>query len=426
MLGYPPYRNDLASGRIVPASWEEDTARVKALGDLTILDLSRVLAGPFCTQVLSDLGATVWKIESPRGDDTRRLGPPFIETESSYYLSINRGKKSVCVNLKDPRGQSLVQRMAQTADVVVENFKTGDLARYGLDYQSIERVNPKIVYASITGYGHTGPRANEPGVDTSLQGMIGLMSVTGEPDRPPSKVGVAMIDLLTGLLSAAGIMAALIERDKSGHGQHIDLSLFDTGIMGMVNVAQNYIATGNPPERYGSAHPQICPYQAFEAKDGRWFMLAVMNDGMFRKLGPLIDRPGIHEDPRFETNAARLAHSSDLLPILVERFSTKRRSEWIAMLNESGITAAPINTFDETLQDPQAAARRVVWNVQHPTIGELPLMANALQYMSRTPAAPQGPPPLLGEHTREVLSQFLSAEELDDYERAGVVGPAVR
>ncbi len=399
---------------------------MKALEDLTILDLSRVLAGPFCTQVLSDLGAAVWKIESPRGDDTRRLGPPFIKTESSYYLSINRGKKSVCVNLKDPRGQRIVQRMAEAADVVVENFKTGDLARYGLDYPSIERVNPKIVYASITGYGHTGPRANEPGVDTSLQGMIGLMSVTGEPDRPPSKVGVAMIDLLTGLLSAAGIMAALIERDKSGRGQHIDLSLFDTGIMGMVNVAQNYIATSEPPARLGSAHPQICPYQAFEANDGRWFMLAVMNDGMFRKLGPLIDRPRIHEDPRFETNAARLAHSGELLPILIERFSTKRRGEWIAKLTEAGITAAPINTFDETLQDPQAAARRVVWNVQHPTIGELPLMANALQYMSRTPASPQGPPPLLGEHTREVLSRFLSAEELDEYERDGVVGAADR
>lgn len=399
---------------------------MKALEDLTILDLSRVLAGPFCTQVLSDLGAAVWKIESPRGDDTRRLGPPFIKTESSYYLSINRGKKSVCVNLKDPRGQRIVQRMAEAADVVVENFKTGDLARYGLDYPSIERVNPKIVYASITGYGHTGPRANEPGVDTSLQGMIGLMSVTGEPDRPPSKVGVAMIDLLTGLLSAAGIMAALIERDKSGRGQHIDLSLFDTGIMGMVNVAQNYIATGEPPARLGSAHPQICPYQAFEANDGRWFMLAVMNDGMFRKLGPLIDRPRIHEDPRFETNAARLAHSGELLPILIERFSTKRRGEWIDKLTEAGITAAPINTFDETLQDPQAAARQVVWNVQHPTIGELPLMANALQYMSRTPAAPQGPPPLLGEHTREVLSRFLSAEELDEYEHDGVVGAADR
>lgn len=393
-----------------------------ALGGLKVLDLSRVLAGPFCTQILSDLGATVWKIESPRGDDTRRLGPPFMQTESSYYLSINRGKKSVCVNLKDPRGRSLVQQMAVGADVLVENFKTGDLARYGLDYESVNRVNPGIVYASITGYGHTGPRANEPGVDTSLQGMIGLMSVTGEPERPPSKVGVAMIDLLTGVLSVTGILAALRERDRSGLGQHIDLSLFDTGVMGMVNVAQNFIATGEAPRRYGSAHPQICPYQAFEAKDGRWFMLAVMNDRMFRRLAPLIGRPAMHRDPKFATNAARLAHKDELIPTLAERFLTKNREAWTQALTDAGITSAPINTFDETLGDRQARARRVVWNVEHPTIGELPLMANALQYMSRTPAAAQGPPPLLGEHTREVLSLFLSDETLDEYEQAGVIG----
>ena len=395
---------------------------MKALGDLKVLDLSRVLAGPFSTQILSDLGATVWKIESPRGDDTRRLGPPFMETESSYFLSINRGKKSICVNLKDPRGQRLVQRMAVDADIIVENFKTGDLARYGLDYESIDRINPGIVYASITGYGHTGPRAYEPGVDTSLQGMIGLMSVTGEPDRPPSKTGIASIDLLTGTLAVTGILAALRERDRTGLGQHIDLSLFDTGIMGMVNVAQNYIATGEPPKRYGSAHPQICPYQTFEAKDGRWFMLAVMNDRMFQKLAPLIGHSTIHEDPRFETNAARLAHKDELIPQLAECFLTKDRHEWIDALTEVGITSGPINTFDETLADKQAKARRVVWDVEHPTIGDLPLMANSLQYMSRTPAAPQGPPPLLGEHTREVLSQFLSADELDEYERDGVVG----
>ncbi len=395
---------------------------MKALGDLKVLDLSRVLAGPFSTQILSDLGATVWKIESLLGDDTRRLGPPFMETESSYFLSVNRGKKSICVNLKDSRGQRLVRRMAVEADIIVENFKTGDLARYGLDYESINRIHPRIIYASITGYGHTGPRASEPGVDTSLQGMIGLMSVTGEPDRPPSKAGIAAIDLLTGSLAVTGILAALRDRDRTGLGQHIDLSLFDTGIMGMVNVAQNYIATGEPPHRYGSAHPQICPYQAFEARDGRWFMLAVMNDGMFQKLAPLIDLPSIHQDSRFETNAARLANKDELIPRLAERFRTKDRQAWIDSLTEVGITSGPINTFDETLADKQAGARQVVWNVEHSTIGDLPVMANSLQYMSRTPAAPQGPPPLLGEHTREVLSQFLDADELDAYERDEVVG----
>lgn len=395
---------------------------MKSLEDLKILDLSRVLAGPFCTQILSDLGATVWKIESPRGDDTRHLGPPFMETESAYYLSANRGKKSVCVNLKDPRGQEVVQRMATDADVIVENFKTGDLARYGLDYASVERINPGIVYSSITGFGHTGPRANQPGVDTSLQGMIGLMSITGEPDRPPSKVGVAIIDLLTGVLSTTGILAALRERDRSGLGQQIDLSLFDTGIMGMINVAQNFIATGDPPARYGSAHPQICPYETFEARDGGWFMLAVMNDRMFQALGPVIGRPGLREDPRFETNAARLAHKEELIPILAERFFTRDRPTWIDELTKVGITSAAINTFDETLQDPQVAARQVLWNVKHPTIGDLPLIANSLQHMSRTPATPQGPPPLLGEHTREVLLQFLTMEELDEYERDGVIG----
>lgn len=395
---------------------------MQALEGLKILDLSRILAGPFCTQVLSDLGATVWKIESPRGDDTRRLGPPFMETESSYYLSINRGKKSVCVNLKHPRGQAVVQRMAAEADVIVENFKTGDLARYGLDYATINETNPGVVYSSITGYGHTGPRAMEPGVDTSLQGIIGLMSITGEPDRPPSKVGVAIIDLLTGLLSVTGILAALREREKSGLGQHIDLALFDAGIMGMVNVAQNFIATGEAPARYGSEHPQICPYQAFEARDGGWFMLAVMNDRMFQALGPIIGRPGLHEDPRFETNALRLAHKPELIPLLTAEILKKDRAVWIEELTKVGITAGPINTFDKTLEDPQAKAREVIWNVEHPTIGNLPLIANALQYMSRTPAAPQGPPPLLGEHTRDVLSLFLNTEELDEYERDNVIG----
>jgi crotonobetainyl-CoA:carnitine CoA-transferase CaiB-like acyl-CoA transferase len=377
-----------------------------ALAGLKVLDLSRILAGPFCTQLLSDLGATIWEVESPKGDDTRRWGPPFVNGESAYYLSTNRGKSSLSVNLKDPRGQEIVRGLAVRADVLIENFKAGDLARYGLDYASVQALNPRLVYASITGFGHHGPRAQEPGYDVALQGITGIMSVTGEPDGSPMKVGVAWIDVLTGLTAAVGVLAALRERDRSGLGQHIDLALFDVGLMAMVNQAQRYLSTREPPHRMGTLHPQIVPYQAFEAADA-WLILAVGNDEQYRKLCKAAGRPDLWEDERYRTNAGRVGHRAQLVPDLEALFRSRPRAEWLALLPPAGVPATPVNDLAEAFNDPQAAYRGLVWEVEHATIGKLPLVANALQHMTRTPARPAGPPPVLGQHTGEVLTAEL-------------------
>ncbi len=381
-----------------------------ALDGLIVLDLSRILAGPYATQMLADLGAEVWKVESPWGDDTRRWGPPFQEGESAYFLSTNRGKKSLAVNLKDPRGQRIVRRLAERADVLVENFKAGDLARYGLDYPSLAEVNPRLVYASITGFGQTGPRAAEPGYDAALQGMTGIMSVTGDPDGPPMKVGVAWIDVLTGLTAAVGILAALREREISGRGQHLDLALFDVGVAAMVNQAQAYLMTGLAPKRMGNAHPQIVPYQAFEASD-KWFILAVGNDTQYRRLVEAIGRPDLWEDARYRTNAGRVEHRSELVAELARVFKTRSRAEWLELLRGAGVPVTPVNDVGEALADPQAEARGLLWEVAHPKLGSTPLLASPLQHMDRTPARPAGPPPLLGQHTREVLTGALGMDE---------------
>ncbi len=395
---------------------------MKPLEGVVVLDLSRVLAMPFCTQMLSDLGATVWKVESPWGDDTRRWGPPFVEGESSYYLSVNRGKKSVAINLKSEKGQELVRGLARKADVFVENFKTGDLARYGLGYGDLSKLNPRLVYASITGFGGTGPRAREAGYDTVVQGMTGIMSITGEPDRPPMKVGVAWIDILTGLTAAVGILAALRERETSGAGQHIDLALFDVGLMAMVNALQGYLLTHEVPQRMGNVHPTVSPVGTFRASDG-WFILTAGNDGQYRRMCDAIGRPDLREDERLETNAGRLEHREELGAELAALFRSRPRDEWIRLLNGAGVPVSPVYDLAEALADPQAEARGVVWRVPHPTLGEVPLVANALRHMSRTPAEPAGPPPLLGEHTREVLSHALGLERagLDDLEAAGAI-----
>ena len=393
-----------------------------SLSGLKVLDLSRILAGPYATQMLADLGAEVWKVESPWGDDTRRWGPPFKEGESAYFLSTNRGKKSLAVNLKDPRGQEVVRRLAAEADVLVENFKAGDLARYGLDYESLAAVNPRLVYASITGFGQNGPRAHEPGYDAALQGITGIMSITGEPDGPPVKIGVAWIDVLTGLTAAVGILAALREREVSGRGQHLDLALFDVGVAALVNQAQAYLMSGVVPQRMGSAHPQIVPYQAFEAAD-KWFILAVGNDGQYQRLTEAIGRPDLWEDERFKTNAGRVEHRRELVPLLAEIFRSRPRSEWLEVLRQAGVPVTPVNNVGEALADPQAEARGLLWRVEHPRLGETPLLASPLQHMSRTPARPAAPPPLLGQHTSEVLQSTLgmSEDEIRSLVEAGVL-----
>ncbi len=381
-----------------------------ALSDITVLDMSRILAGPFGTQILADMGATVWKIESPWGDDTRAWGPPFIGSESAYYLSANRGKKSLIVNLRDPRGQEIIRRMAGKADILVENFRVGNLKRYGLDYESIASVNPRIVYASVTGFGQTGPRAEEPGYDAALQGMTGVMSVTGDADGRPTKVGVAWVDILTGLTATVGILAALHESKTSGKGQHVDVSLFDVGIASMANLAQSFLATGDSPGRIGNAHPQVVPYQDFEASDG-YFVLAANNDDQFRRLCEAVGLAALPDDERFSDNAARVRNRETLAALLTEKTLTNTRGYWIDTLRQAGITVTPINSIADALSDPQAEARKSVWNIEHPELGSLDLLGSALQHLGRTPAAPQSHPPLLGEHTEQVLREDLSMSE---------------
>ena len=392
------------------------------LDNIVVLDLSRILAGPFSTQILSDLGATVWKIESPWGDDTRKWGPPFIEGESAYYLSANRGKKSMIVNLRDERGQAIIKQMAQKADILVENFKVGDLARRGLDYDSVSKINPRLIYASVTGFGQTGPRAPEPGYDAALQGMTGVMSVTGETDGPPSKVGVAWIDILTGLTATIGILSALYDRENSGLGQHVDVSLFDVGIVSMANLAQSYLTDNVVPGRIGTAHPQVAPYQSFEATDGH-FMIAVGNDDQFRRFCDVLGLTTLPDDARYKDNATRIANREELAGKIAEVFKTNTRDHWIEAIAGVGVTVTPVNTLGDVFKDPQAKARKSLWEVDHPTIGKLPLLASALQHLSRTPASPQGPPPLLGEHTNQVLSEDLgiSEEEIAKLKEDGVI-----
>ena len=393
-----------------------------ALSDIKILDLSRILAGPFGTQILSDLGAEVWKVESPWGDDTRGWGPPFMGEESAYYLSANRGKKSIIVNLRDPKGQDIIKSLALKADIFVENFKVGNMKRFGLDYESLSKVNQGLIYASVTGFGQTGPRASEPGYDAALQGMTGVMSITGEPDGRPTKVGVAWIDILTGMTSTIGILAALHEKKLSGKGQHIDVSLFDVGIASLANIAQSYLATGIAPGRIGNAHPQVAPYQDFTASDGE-FMTAANNDDQFRRLCEATDNPELSDDPRFSDNAKRVENRTELAKILNSKLSSKPISHWMTVLQEAGLTVTPINTIEDVLKDPQAEARNSIWKVQHSSLGEIDLLGSALQHLSRTPAEPQGHPPLLGEHTYEILETVLgmSKDEIKGLSESGII-----
>ncbi|HEU4741424.1 MAG TPA: CoA transferase, partial [Meiothermus sp.] len=399
-----------------------------------VLDLSRVLAGPYCTQMLADLGATVWKIEPLWGDETRSWGPPFIEPdesadwrlgsegESAYYLSVNRGKKSLAINLKDPRGAELVRRLAAKADVLVENYKVGDLARYGLDYPTLSALNPRLIYLSVTGYGQTGPRRGEPGYDVAVQGLIGIMSVTGEPEGPPLRVPVAWIDLMTGMNGAIAVLAALLERGHSGLGQHIDLALFDVGLAAMANLAQSYLLTQKLPARLGNAHPQIVPYGAFEAADG-WFMLTIGNDEQYRRFCGAIGHLELWEDPRFQSNPSRVEHRSELVARLAEILREQPRNHWLSLLREAGVPATPVNNLAEAFAEPQTQARRMRREVEHPTLGRIPLIGSPLGHLSRTPAAIRDAPPLLGADTLEVLRDELglSAPEVLELAQARVL-----
>lgn len=375
------------------------------LEGIKVLDLSRVLAGPYCTQMLGDLGADVWKIESAAGDETRHWGPPFLEGESTYYLSVNRNKRSVTVNLKDPAGADLVRQLALKADVLVENFKTGDLERYGLSYSQLRADNPRLVYVSITGFGHTGPRASQPGYDAAVQGMSGLMAMTGEPDGPPTKLGVAWVDVLAGTHAATGVLGALFARERTGEGRHIDLALLDVAMAAMVNQGQAALATGKAPARLGTGHPSIVPYQAMQAADG-WLTIAVGNDRQFARFAEVLGLGQLAGDDRYSTNSARVANRDVLVPLLQEKLLSRTRHEWLTDFDSAGVPAASVNTLPEALTEEQLLARGMVSPLQHPTIGEFSNIQSPFT-ASLADQAPRRAPPRHGEHTFEVLGEVL-------------------
>lgn len=387
-----------------------------------ILDLSRVLAGPYCTMLLGDLGAEVIKIERPgTGDDTRAWGPPFAGGESAYYLCANRNKKSVTVNLKSSEGQEIIRRLARLSDVAVENFKAGELAQLGLGYEHLKALNPGLVYCSITGYGQTGPDSDLPGYDFIIQGRGGVMSITGEPDGEPMKVGVAIVDITAGLFAANAIQAALLARTRTGQGQAIDIALLDAQVAWLANVASNYLVSGQRPGRFGNAHPTIVPYQSFRARDG-FFCLAVGNDGQWQRLCRVLGRPELSTDPRFATNPARVRHRGELVPVLQGVFATQDIAFWLREIAAAGIPCGPVQTIDQVFADPQVLAREMVWTVPHPTAGEVRLTGSPLK-LTETPVAYRSHPPLLGEHTGEVLTSLLgyTLEEIAQFRTAGAI-----
>ena len=394
------------------------------LSGIRVLDLSRILAGPWCTQILADLGAEVIKIERPQaGDDTRHWGPPWLrdahgrETgESAYYLSANRGKQSVTLDIAQPEGRAVVERLAAHSDVFIENFKTADLAGKGLGYQQIRAVNPRIVYCSITGFGQTGPRAAQAGYDYLIQGMGGLMSITGLPDGEPGggplRVGVAVGDLSAGLYAAVGILAALNHRHATGVGQYIDLSLLDTMVAMLANQGQNYFVGGDEPRRTGAEHPNLAPYRTFATRDGH-LIVAVGNDSQFRALCAVLELQSLAADTRFRTNPARIANRHELRELIEAKTSARAMAELLQALDGAGVPAGPINTFSQVFGDPQVQHRGLKFELPHPLGGTVSGVRNPLRF-SESPVEYSRPPPLLGEHTDEVLARVagLGADDI--------------
>ncbi|PWC87250.1 CoA-transferase [Azospirillum sp. TSH100] len=386
------------------------------LSHIRVLELSRVLAGPWSAQTLADLGADVIKVERPgAGDDTRAWGPPWAGDQSAYFLSTNRGKRSITIDFERPEGQELVRRLAAQADVVIENFKVGGLVKYGLDYDSLKAVNPRLVYCSITGFGQTGPYRNRAGYDFMIQGMGGLMSITGQPDGEPGggpvKVGVAVTDIFTGLYATIGIMGALAHRDRTGEGQQVDLALLDVQVAVLANQAMNCLVGGKAPQRLGNAHPNIVPYQAFATRDGH-IILAVGNDGQFAKFCTVAGRPELAKDERYATNPARVANRKELVALLEELIRTRDSHDWLSALEQVGVPCGPINDLAAVFEDPQVKARNIHQDLPHPTQGSVPTVASPIRY-SGTPLVHDTAPPTLGQHTDTVLADYLGLGEAD-------------
>lgn len=404
---------------------------MSALEGIRVVDLTRILAGPSCTQILGDLGADVIKIEMPgAGDDTRQWGPPFLTddqgeptAESAYFQCANRNKRSLTVDMSKPEGREIILELIGRSDVLVENFKFGGLRKYGLDYQSLRERFPRLVYCSITGFGHTGPYASRPGYDVLIQGMGGLMSVTGAPDGEPQKCGVSISDLMAGMYASVSICAALRQREVSGQGQAIDIGMLDTTVAMMANQALNYLASGKLPRRLGNEHPNITPYQVFRTADGN-VIIACGNEQQWQRFCHVIERPDLIVDERFTVNARRLANRVALVEVLDPILSARPSAHWLASLEAQGISCGPINNLDQVFADPQVQARGMTIDLPHPALGDKPvrLLASPIR-LSATPVAYRHAPPMLGQHTDEVLADLLglSAQRITELRDAGVV-----
>lgn len=399
-----------------------EAAAKPPLDGLTVVDLTRVLAGPYCTMQLADMGARVIKIERPgAGDDTRAWGPPFIHGESSYFLSINRNKESITLDFKHPEGRRILDQLIARADIVVENFRPGTLQDMGLDYESLSAKHPRLVYASISGFGHTGPLRDRPGYDAVLQGEAGLMSITGAATGPGHKVGVAIVDIVSGMFAAQGILLALFARERSGLGQHVDVGMLDAVAAILTYQAGIYFATGVPPKRLGNAHPTVVPYETLQAADGD-IVLAVGNEDLWRRFCHVAGLDALVTDPRFATNRDRVLHYETLRPMLVETFRRRTRADWMASLTEAGVPAGLVRDLGEVLNDAQLLARGMVESVTHSTAGEIKVLGVPIK-LSATPGQVRRAPPRLGEHTECVLTTDLglSVSRVAELRQAGVI-----
>jgi formyl-CoA transferase len=392
------------------------------LSGIRVLDLSRILAGPYCTMILGDQGAEILKVERPGGgDDTRTWGPPFAGGESAYYLCCNRNKRSIAIDLKSPEGIALIVELAATADVLVHNFTPGLMERFGLSYEAMRKVNPRLVYASISAYGQDGPYRDRPGYDMVLSAVGGLMYITGEQDGNPCKVGVAITDVLTGVYASGAITSALFWRERSGQGQHLDISLLDAQVSALANIASSYLVAGKEAQRWGTAHESIIPYQVFQAKD-RPIAIAVANQKLWINFSKALGREDWLEDPRFDSNPKRVEHRLELLPMIDEVLASKTCDEWMEILVAAAVPCGPVNDMEHLFDDPQVQHRKMIEEVPHPTIDSLRLAGIPIKY-SETPGSIRRHPPLLGEHTDEVLAEVLeySAEKIAALRERGVV-----
>lgn len=392
------------------------------LDKIRVLDLTRALAGPYCTMFLGDLGAEVAKVEQRKvGDDTRAWGPPFIEDESAYFLSINRNKRSMTIDMKTREGVELVRHLAGKADVLVENFRPGTMERLGLGEQALRGLNPRLIYASLSGFGADGPMKDSPGYDLIIQAWGGFMSITGMPDGEPTKVGVAIIDVVAGLMLGKAILAALFARERSGVGQKIETSLLEAEVACLIPFGSDYLATGKVPGRWGNAHPNIVPYQSFRTADG-YLVLGVASEGIWRRFCGALDKPELADDPRFAKNSERVANRGALIALLSEIFLTRNTEAWLSHLNEADVPCASVQTIDQVFTAAQVLHREMLVEVEHPSAGRV-RMAGTPVKLSNTPASIRLPPPLLGQHTEEVLGSWLgmSRDEIEELKRKSVV-----